>query len=638
MSAADMETKMDNDRDANGPKDQSPQNHPGGRGGGGRGGMGGGRGSRFNRPRDDMRNIRQQDEHGIMDGDIHGDGGEGMGSGNVGGMAGRGRGRGNRYWGGRDDIRGGGVGAGLRSQEDRLNERLAALAGPTLDLPPQDVREKKFSGRCRLYVGNLTNDVTEEEINTMFTPYGETSEVFVNKDKNFAFIRLDYRASAEKAKRELDGSIRKGRALKVRFAPHSAAVKIRNLTQWVTNELLERAFQVFGEIERAVVIVDERGKSTGEGIIEFARKPGAQMALRKCTDGCFFLTSSLRPVVLEPFEQVDEVDGYTERNLPKKNPDYMKSREVGPRFAAPGSFEYEYGTRWKQLFELRKQKEDALNRELKMEEEKLEAQMEYARYEHETEMLREQLRMREQDRERQKREWELKERQHEEQRRQDEDMMRRQQEDMDIRMRHQEEELRRRQQENSLFMQAHQLNSLLDQQEQALRQAPGGGGGYDSPLPAEASIREYDAAIGGPVGGPGSLPPALTCHHESYPVEHYMCTIGFHHLLNSFVVLEYLKLQKALLLSFDCILLLLMVCRLTIPCPAGEKSVVAQLVFMKVLKHFRLNEKMSWLLECNAVRSTCDGICRVVFGDLLHHRSEYPSTFGSTRTKIFVVI
>jgi proline- and glutamine-rich splicing factor len=38
---------------------------------------------------------------------------------------------------------------------------------------------------------------------------------------------------------------------------------------------------------------------------------------------------------------------------------------------------------------LYKQKEEALQREMKMEEEKLEAQMEYARYEHETEILRE---------------------------------------------------------------------------------------------------------------------------------------------------------------------------------------------------------------------------------------------------------
>nr|CAD7257616.1 unnamed protein product [Timema shepardi] len=375
----------------------------------------------------------QHDKHNSsMDNDqdiiMIGRGGSGGGGGSSGG-GGRG-GRGSRFRGGQgaSDDR------GMRSQD-------------------VNVSEKKFSGRCRLYIGNLTNDVTEEEMQQLFSPYGETSELFVNKEKNFAFIRMDYRASAEKAKRELDGSLRKGRPLKVRFAPHSAAVKVKNLTQWVTNELLERAFSVFGEIERAVIIVDERGKSQGEGIIEFARRPGAQMALRRCNEGCFFLTASLRPVVVEPFEQMDDVDGYAEKNLPKKNPDYYKAREHGPRFAVPGSFEHEYGSRWKQLYDLFKQKEEALGREMKMEEEKLEAQMEYARYEHETEILREQLRQRELDRERQKREWEMKERQAEEQRLADEERMRRSQEEMSLRMHHQEEELRRRQQENTLFMQ-----------------------------------------------------------------------------------------------------------------------------------------------------------------------------------------
>jgi hypothetical protein len=41
-----------------------------------------------------------------------------------------------------------------------------------------------------LYIGNLTNDVTEDEITQLFQPYGETAELFVNKEKNFAFIRL----------------------------------------------------------------------------------------------------------------------------------------------------------------------------------------------------------------------------------------------------------------------------------------------------------------------------------------------------------------------------------------------------------------------------------------------------------------
>lgn len=106
---------------------------------------------------------------------------------------------------------------------------------------------------------------------------------------------------------------------------------------------------------------------------------------------CIFFCRSLRPVVVEPFEQQDDVDGYPDKNLPRKNPDFFKARDIGPRFAQIGSFEHEYGTRWKQLHELYKQKEEALKREMAMEEEKLEAQMEFARYEHETELLRERM-------------------------------------------------------------------------------------------------------------------------------------------------------------------------------------------------------------------------------------------------------
>lgn len=383
--------------------------------------------------------------------------------------------------GGRGGMARNGESGGTRSQDDRIMERLAAINGPAYELPAVDTSEKKFSGRNRLYIGNLSNEVNEEEINDMFKPFGETSELFINKEKNFGFIRMDYHANAEKAKRELDGTIRKGRNLKVRFAPNGATLKVKNLTTWVTNELLNVAFSVFGEIERCVVIVDDHGKSTGEGLIEFARKPSAVTALRHCNEGCFFLTSSLRPVIAEMYEQMDMVDGYPEKNLSKKSPEFHRARESGPRFAVVGSFEYEYGTRWKQLYELYKQKEVSLKQELAMEEDKLEAQMQLAKFESETEMLREQLRLREMDRERQKREWEERERMAEEARIRNEQMMRRQEEEMQMRMHHQEEDMRRRQQENSLFMQANQLSSLLDQQEQVIQsyESPRGGSQHD---------------------------------------------------------------------------------------------------------------------------------------------------------------
>lgn len=179
---------------------------------------------------------------------------------------------------------------------------------------------------------------------------------------------------------------------------------------------------------------------------------------------------------MEAHEYVDDIDGYSDKNITKKTHDFHREREVGPRFAAPGSFEHEYGMRWKQLYDLSAQKQESLKKELELEKEKLEAQMEYARYEHETEMLRDQLRAREMDKERQKREWEMKQRQVEEERLRAEEMMRRKQEELETRITQQKEDMRRRQQENNLFMQAHNLDSLLEEQEQAYDQPAGYGG------------------------------------------------------------------------------------------------------------------------------------------------------------------
>ncbi|KAI8045536.1 hypothetical protein M5D96_001718 [Drosophila gunungcola] len=371
-------------------------------------------------------------------------------------------------------MMGGGGGQRGGGEDFFIAQRLRSLGGPTIELPPIEVpTETKFSGRNRLYVGNLTGDITDDELREMFKPYGEIGEIFSNLDKNFTFLKVDYHPNAEKAKRALDGSMRKGRQLRVRFAPNATILRVSNLTQFVSNELLYQSFEIFGPIERASIVVDDRGKHTGEGVVEFAKKSSASACLRLCNEKCFFLTSSLRPCLVEPMEVNDDNDGLPEKALNKKMPDFCQERSIGPRFADINSFEHEYGSRWKQLHGLFKSKQDALKRELKMEEDKLEAQMEYARYEQETELLRQELRKREVDNERKKIEWEMREKQAEEMRKRDEETMRRHTGEMQSHMIRQEEEMRSRQQENSLMRQAQQLNSLLDQQE-------GFGGGSNS--------------------------------------------------------------------------------------------------------------------------------------------------------------
>lgn len=220
-----------------------------------------------------------------------GGGGGGMdrrGNNNFDGEHRGGGGGGDRRQGGFDRRGGGGRGG---NDDFMINQKLKNLTGPTHDLPNIEAEEIKFSGRNRLYLGNLTNDITEEELTELFKPYGEISEAFVNKEKNFAFLKVDYHANAEKAKRELDGSLRKNRQIRIRFAPNATTVRVKNLTQFVSNELLYKSFEIFGPIERAVIIVDDRGRPTGEGIVEYARKAGAMTALRLCNDKCFFLTS-----------------------------------------------------------------------------------------------------------------------------------------------------------------------------------------------------------------------------------------------------------------------------------------------------------------------------------------------------------
>ncbi|KAK7161776.1 hypothetical protein R3I94_004449 [Phoxinus phoxinus] len=291
--------------------------------------------------------------------------------------------------------------------------------------------EKTFTQRCRLFVGNLPSEMTEEDFKKLFSKYGEANEVFINRDRGFGFIRLETRTLAEIAKAELDGTVLGNRPIRIRFATHGAALTVRNLSPVVSNELLEQAFSQFGPVERAVVVVDDRGRPTGKGIVEFANKPAARKALDRCADGALLLTMSPRPVILDPTEQFDDEDGLPEKLLPK-SAQYHKEREHQPRFAQPGTFEFEYSSRWKALDEMEKQQREQVERNIQEAKEKLEAEMEAAKHEHQLMMMRQDLMRRQEElrrleelrnQELQKRK-QVEMRHEEERRRREEDMMR----------------------------------------------------------------------------------------------------------------------------------------------------------------------------------------------------------------------
>ena len=52
-----------------------------------------------------------------------------------------------------------------------------------------DLPKKKFTGRCRLFVGNLPNEVKEAELKELFSPHGDIAECYLS-GKGFAFLRM----------------------------------------------------------------------------------------------------------------------------------------------------------------------------------------------------------------------------------------------------------------------------------------------------------------------------------------------------------------------------------------------------------------------------------------------------------------
>ena len=134
--------------------------------------------------------------------------------------------------------------------------------------------------------------------------------------------------------------------------------------------------------------MDDRERPAGKGIVEFSGKPAARKALDRCSEDSFLLTTFPRPVTVEPMDQLDDEEGLREK-LVIKNQQFHKEREQPPRFAQPGSFEYEYAMRWKALIEMEKQQQDQVDRNIKEACEKLE--MEAARHEHQVMLMRQNL-------------------------------------------------------------------------------------------------------------------------------------------------------------------------------------------------------------------------------------------------------
>jgi len=75
-----------------------------------------------------------------------------------------------------------------------------------------------------IYVGNLSQEVTEDDLREAFGAFGQVESVNIIKDRfsgesrGYGFVEMPLKSEAEKAKDEMNGKDLKGRALSVNEA------------------------------------------------------------------------------------------------------------------------------------------------------------------------------------------------------------------------------------------------------------------------------------------------------------------------------------------------------------------------------------------------------------------------------------
>ena len=67
----------------------------------------------------------------------------------------------------------------------------------------------------KLYVGNLTYSVTNDQLQELFSEYGEVKHVNIIEGKGFGFVEMGTPEEAQRAKDELNGTEFAGRTMRI---------------------------------------------------------------------------------------------------------------------------------------------------------------------------------------------------------------------------------------------------------------------------------------------------------------------------------------------------------------------------------------------------------------------------------------
>eukprot|EP01126_Amoeba_proteus_P047578 TRINITY_DN5438_c0_g2_i3.p1 TRINITY_DN5438_c0_g2~~TRINITY_DN5438_c0_g2_i3.p1 ORF type:complete len:609 (-),score=102.86 TRINITY_DN5438_c0_g2_i3:121-1947(-) len=163
-------------------------------------------------------------------------------------------------------------------------------ASPTPPVP--------LSPSASLYVGDLSQDVTEGNLFEIFNTVGYVSSIRVCRDTltrrslNYAYVNFHSVLDAERALDGLNNYVIHGRPCRIMWSQRDPSIRktgignifIKNLDPSIGHKELYDTFSAFGNILSCKVAMDDQGRSKGYGFVHFENQQSAESAVAHVHD------------------------------------------------------------------------------------------------------------------------------------------------------------------------------------------------------------------------------------------------------------------------------------------------------------------------------------------------------------------
>mmetsp|Transcript_9105 Transcript_9105/g.21804 ORF Transcript_9105/g.21804 Transcript_9105/m.21804 type:complete len:639 (-) Transcript_9105:56-1972(-) len=172
-----------------------------------------------------------------------------------------------------------------------------------------------------LYVGDLSDEVSETKLYEVFNAVGPVASIRVCRDStsrkslNYAYVNFHQVTDAERALDTLNYSSIEGKPCRIMWSHRDPSLRkgasgnvfVKNLDRSIDNKALSDTFSLFGNILSCKVATDDNGKSKGYGFVHYETEASAKQAIERVNG----MQIGEKTVFVGPFQKRSERDAPT---------------------------------------------------------------------------------------------------------------------------------------------------------------------------------------------------------------------------------------------------------------------------------------------------------------------------------------